>query len=296
MSLISKLPIIRGEYRENANLAKFCWFKVGGNADILYKPADIEDLQDFFRGLPSNINYFVLGLGSNLLVKDSGYRGVAIRLGREFNYARLTEHGTVVAGASMLDVNLAEFCAQNSLSGLEFYAGIPGTIGGALAMNAGAYGTETKDVLISAKAVNRKGELRIFSVEELGYTYRHKDLDDEWVFVEAEFKVSKGNQSAIVAKINEIQSSRAATQPIKSKTGGSTFKNPEGHKAWQLISDAGCRGLQIGGAKVSEMHCNFFINEGDATASDIENLIAEVQKRVLAKSGIELQPEIKIIG
>jgi UDP-N-acetylmuramate dehydrogenase len=296
MSLLSKLPAVRGEYRENCNLGKFCWFKVGGDADVLYKPQDAEDLQAFFKGLPEDVDYFVFGVGSNLLVRDSGYRGVAIRLGREFNYARVTDQGTVIAGAAMLDVNLADFCAEHGLSGLEFYAGIPGTIGGALAMNAGAYGSETKDVLISAKAVNRSGEMRIFKVDELGYTYRHKGISDEWVFVEAEFKVTPAKVDEIKAKIQEIQISRNSTQPIRTKTGGSTFKNPEGHKAWQLIDAAGCRGLKIGGAKVSEMHCNFFINDGDATATDIENLIKEVQNRVFTNSGIQLEPEIKIIG
>lgn len=296
MSTLSKLPTVRGEYRENCNLGKFCWFKVGGDADVLYKPQDAEDLQAFFKGLPADVEYFVFGVGSNLLVRDIGYRGVAIRLGREFNYARVTDNGTVIAGAAMLDVNLADFCAEHAMAGLEFYAGIPGTIGGALAMNAGAYGSETKDVLISAKAVNRSGEMRVFKVNELGYTYRHKGISDDWVFIEAEFKASHGDMDEIKKNIQEIQTARSATQPIRTKTGGSTFKNPEGHKAWQLIDAAGCRGLKIGGAKVSEMHCNFFINDGGATASDLENLIKEVQKRVFENSGIRLETEIKIIG
>ncbi len=295
MSLIKRLPQVRGEYRENANLAKFCWFQVGGAAAVLYKPKDVEDLQFFMRNLSSDIPYFVFGVGSNLLIHDDGFEGVAIRLGREFNFANKVSDTEIHAGAATLDVNLAEFSCQSEVARLEFFAGIPGTVGGALAMNAGAYGSETKDVLISARAVSRSGELREFQTGDLGYHYRGKSLEGEWVFVDAKFQGAPGTEAEIAEKIAQIQSARNSTQPVRSRTGGSTFKNPEGLKAWQLIDEAGCRGLIIGGAQVSELHCNFFINLGDATALDLLNLISEVKERVYKKSGIMLDEEIKLI-
>lgn len=295
MSFINRLPKVLGDYRENANLGKMCWFQVGGVADILFKPKDISDLCQFLANKPSDVPYFVFGVGSNILIRDAGYRGVAIRLGREFT---ITSHNRdiITTGAGALDLNVALYSATAGISGLEFLSGIPGTIGGALAMNAGAYGTETKDVLISAKAVTSTGELKEFSNKDFGFRYRSQSLDPSLIFVEASFKGNLETTEVIKNKIEKIQSDRASTQPIKSRTGGSTFKNPEGHKAWQLIDQAGCRGLKIGGAQVSEMHCNFFINTGDATASDLENLIYEVQNRVLKTSGISLQEEIKFIG
>lgn len=296
MSLIKRLPAVRGEFRENANLAKFCWFQVGGQAAVLYKPKDVEDLQEFMKNLGSDIPYFVFGVGSNLLIRDSGFTGVAIRLGREFNFADKLEGNIIHAGAATLDINVAEFAKESEVAGLEFFAGIPGTIGGALAMNAGAYGSETKDVLISARAVNRSGELREFETHELCYRYRGKALEGEWIFVDAKFKGSPGKREDIAEKIEQIQAARNSTQPVRSRTGGSTFKNPEGHKAWQLIDQAGCRGLIVGGAQVSDLHCNFFINLGDATASDLLSLIETVKERVYKTSGVVLEEEIKIIG
>jgi UDP-N-acetylmuramate dehydrogenase len=296
MSLINSLPKVRGDYRENANLAKFCWFQVGGAAAVLYKPKDIEDLQVFMGNLSKDIPYFVFGVGSNLLIRDSGFEGVAIRLGREFNFAHKMSDTEIRAGAATLDLNLAEFACESEISGLEFFSGIPGTVGGALAMNAGAYGSETKDVLISTRAVNRNGELKEFRIHELGYRYRGKDLSEEWIFVDAKFQGAKGNKAEIAKEISNIQSARSSTQPIRAKTSGSTFKNPENMKAWQLIDAAGCRGLTIGGAQVSELHCNFFLNLGNATAEDLLNLITEVKERVYKTSGIMLSEEIKFIG
>ncbi len=295
MSLIKRLPAVRGNLREDVELAKFCWFQVGGRASVLYKPKDIEDLQEFMGNLSEDIPYFIFGVGSNLLIKDTGFDGVAIRLGREFNFANKLSDNIIHAGAATLDINIANFAAESEVAGLEFFAGIPGTIGGALAMNAGAYGIETRDVLISARAVARSGELREFETHEILYHYRGKGLKDEWVFVDAKFKGYKSDKADIISKIEQIQNDRNATQPVKAKTGGSTFKNPEGHKAWQLIDQAGCRGLVIGGAAVSELHCNFFVNLGDATASNVLDLIAVVKERVYETSGIVLEEEIKII-
>jgi len=295
VSLLQQLPQTRGKYRENASLAKMCWFQVGGDVDVLYQPADKEDLAQFMANLPDHIPYFIFGVGSNILISDKGFKGVAIRLGRGFNYVS-NEAATVKAGAACLDVNIANFCCDKSIAGLEFLSGIPGTLGGALAMNAGAYGLEIKDVLLEATAVGRAGQIRQFKPEEIGYTYRGKQLDKNWIFVEALLKGKEGEQAEIAAKIANIQQQRSGTQPIKSRTGGSTFKNPDGMSAWKLIDEAGCRGLTIGGAQVSEMHCNFFINTGDATAADLENLMKEVKAKVHAKTGVMLEEEIKVIG
>lgn len=295
MSILERLPKVEGDYREKANLGKICWFQVGGDAEVLFKPKNTNDLANFLKNKPSDIPHTIIGVGSNLLIRDTGFKGVVIRLGREFNFIKHENH-LVHVGAASLDVNVALYTENELIAGLEFLAGIPGTIGGALAMNAGAYGSEIKDVLVSATAVNEKGEIREFTNSEIGYVYRGKTLGSEWIFTECKLQGCKGEKAEIKEKIEKIQNARATTQPIKSRTGGSTFKNPEGHKAWELIDKAGCRGLQIGGARVSDMHCNFFINTGDATASDLEKLIKEVQKRVLENSGIALHPEIKIIG
>ncbi|MCE2992387.1 MAG: UDP-N-acetylmuramate dehydrogenase [Candidatus Jidaibacter sp.] len=296
MSLIARLPKVKGSLRENVNLAKFCWFQVGGIASALYKPQDVADLQFFLKNLDPGIPFFIFGVGSNMLISDKGFPGVAIRLGREFNYAHKITEDELVVGAATLDVNLADFACEHSIAGFEFLSGIPGTIGGALAMNAGAYGSEIKDILISARAVNKDGELREFGVADLGYFYRGNSLGGDWFFVDARLKGRAGNKLEIMEKIKQIQVERNATQPVRAKTGGSTFKNPEGHKAWQLIDAAGCRGLRIGDAQVSEFHCNFFLNLGSATAADLLNLINEVKERVYKTSGIILKEEIKIVG
>jgi UDP-N-acetylmuramate dehydrogenase len=293
--IINRLPQVRGKYRQNANLAKMCWFQVGGSIDVLYQPADLEDLSFFMANLPADISYFVFGVGSNMLIRDGGFKGVAIRLGREFNYLNINDR-EITAGAAVLDLNFALLCCEAGLKGLEFLSGVPGTIGGALAMNAGAYGREIKDVLLSAKAVGRSGEVRTFAAQEIGYKYRGKALDESWIFVEGLFKGEEGDKQEIKSKIDDIQQQRQSTQPVKTRTGGSTFKNPDHISAWKLIDEAGCRGLKIGGAQVSEMHCNFIINNGDATALDLENLIKEIKTRVYAKSNVMLEEEIKIIG
>jgi UDP-N-acetylmuramate dehydrogenase len=294
MSLLQRLPKVEGSYRENADLGKMCWFQVGGKASVLFKPKDINDLSNFLKNKPKDIPHFVFGVGSNIIIKDEGFDGVAIRLGREFATVH-NENDIIIAGAGTLDLNVALYSAEAGVSGLEFLSGIPGTVGGALAMNAGAYGVETKDVLISATAVNDKGEIREFSNKEFGFKYRGKNLDNSWIFVQAKFQGRSGKKEDIISKIAEIQKSREDSQPIRSRTGGSTFKNPEGNKAWQLIDKAGCRGLKIGGAQVSEKHCNFFINTGDATSKDLVDLINEVKRRVLETSGVELEVELKVI-
>ncbi|WP_039458166.1 UDP-N-acetylmuramate dehydrogenase [Candidatus Jidaibacter acanthamoebae] len=298
MTIISELPIVKGKYREQAELAKMCWFGVGGKAEVLFIPEDLQDLELFLKNKPLGLAINIIGVGSNLLVRDGGIGGVVIRLGRGFNYIEHNTDCIITAGAAVLDLNLALYTREAAITGLEFFSGIPGTVGGALAMNAGAYGNDTASVLIEATAVNLKsGEIKTFKAEEIGYYYRGKHLSNDWIFTEAKFQGNPGEVQRIAGKIDEIQSQRSSTQPIKTKTSGSTFKNPMlGDKAWQLVDKAGCRGLRIGGAQVSEMHCNFFINMGDATAHDLESLIKEVQSRVLTICGIKLEEEIKIIG
>jgi UDP-N-acetylmuramate dehydrogenase len=310
-----KLPQIRGRYTENADLSKTNWFRVGGAAQVLFKPADLEDLQDFLRNKP-DCAVTVLGVGSNIIVRDGGIDGVVIKLGREFANVTIVQSPLrlapsmglpadnsqsaliVESGAAALDVNVALFTADNGIAGLEFLSGIPGTIGGAIAMNGGAYGAETKDVLIKAQALDLEGNLHEFTNEELKFTYRKCGalLNKPLIFTKAWFQGKSGKPDEIHARINEIKTAREESQPIRSRTGGSTYKNPEGHKAWQLIDRAGLRGFSIGGAQVSEKHCNFFLNTGTATAKDLEDLILHVQATVLAKTGIKLEPEIKIIG
>lgn len=292
------LPQVRGEYRENYPLAKATWFGVGGNADILFRPADENDLAHFIKNKPANVAFDCFGVFSNLIVRDKGYRGVVIRLGREFNFNKKIDEEKIEVGAATLDANLARFACENEIGGLEFFIGVPGTLGGAIAMNAGAYGSELKDVLVSAKAIDESGNIIEIKNSEFGFKYRGHSLNKNLIFISAILQGKKDKKENILEKMNHITSSREATQPVRTKTGGSTFKNPANSdkKAWQLIDEAGCRGLKIGGATVSEKHCNFLINEGSATASDIINLGEEVRKRVFDKSGIMLEWEIKIIG
>lgn len=293
--LLQQLPKVRGQYRFAAPLAKTNWFGVGGPADVLFKPEDTEDLAHFIRHKPADLPVTVIGVGSNLIVRDGGIRGAVVRLGRFFNDAQ-REGETLVAGAAMLDVNLAKLSAGMGRAGLEFMSGIPGTVGGALAMNAGAYGREVKDVLLKAEAVTRAGEVIELSLADMKYSYRHYGGPEGVIFTRAWFLTAADSQAAIEARIAEIQAKREATQPIRERTGGSTFANPQGHKAWELIDAAGCRGLTIGGAQMSELHCNFMINTGHATAADLEALGEEVRTRVKAQSGVELAWEIKRIG
>lgn len=294
-SLLSRLPEVRGRYSENVLLGNVTWFRVGGPAEVVYKPEDLEDLSHFLANTPEDIPVTVIGVGSNLLVRDGGVPGVVIRLGGSF--AKIDVSGTTVcAGAAALDLNVAKMAARHCVAGLEFLSGIPGTIGGALRMNAGAYGGETKDVLVECVAVDRKGVVHRLSPEDMGYSYRHSDIPEDWIFVEATFRGQDGERAAIEERMMEIAEARSESQPIRSRTGGSTFKNPPDRKSWQLIDDAGCRGLRVGGAMVSEQHCNFLINTGDATAADIENLGEEVRRRVKINSGVDLQWEIRRIG
>jgi UDP-N-acetylmuramate dehydrogenase len=290
--LLDRLPPIRGRYQANAPLGTRTWFACGGPAEVLFRPADVPDLQAFLQARPRDVPYTVLGAGSNVLVRDGGISGVVIRLGGPF--AEVTHTGTLLtAGAAALDLNVALGAAEVGLGGLEFLSGIPGTIGGAVAMNAGAYGAEIKDVLVSAQALDPEGGLHTLSAADLGFSYRHSQLPPGWIVVGATLGGAPAPQASILARIAEIRTAREASQPVKGKTGGSTFTNPPGHKAWELIDAAGCRGLVHGGAQVSEKHCNFLINTGTATASDLETLGENVRRRVQEHSGVTLEWEIR---
>lgn len=294
--LLVRLPAVRGKLRAGAELAKTNWFGVGGLAEVLFRPADENDLAHFLSGKPADVPVTVIGVGSNLIVRDGGLDGVVIRLGGTFAECRV-EGEQVHCGAGALDVNVAQLAQQHGLAGLEFLSGIPGTIGGALRMNAGAYGREMQDVLVEARAIDPQGKLHILTLTDMQFSYRRcNGVPEGWIFTGCTLRGKPGDKETIAAEMQRIAEARGSTQPIKSRTGGSTFKNPEGHKAWQLVDEAGCRGLAIGGAQISELHCNFMINTGDATARDLEALGDEVRRRVKAKSGIELEWEIKRIG
>jgi len=291
-----RVPELRGRLIANQSLAELTWFRVGGPSQVMFMPDSEDDLAFFLKNLPAEIPVTVIGLGSNLIVRDGGVPGVVIRLGRGFTDVTIEEGSRVRAGTGVPDVKVARAAQEASLDGLVFYRGIPGGIGGALRMNGGAYGRETKDALIEARGVDRQGNIRIYKNADMHYTYRHCGLPDDIIFTQALYQGTLGNPAEIAAAMDKVTESREATQPIKSRTGGSTFKNPPGNKSWQLIDAAGCRGLQIGGAQVSELHCNFLLNLGGATASDIETLGETVRSRVKATSGIELEWEIKRIG
>jgi UDP-N-acetylmuramate dehydrogenase len=295
--LARELPKVRGRLTANQPLAPFTWFRVGGPSEILFSPADEEDLAYFLPNLPSEIPVTIIGLGSNLIVRDGGVPGVVIRLGgRAFGGVSAENGYRLRAGAAVPDMKLARAAAEAGIDGLAFYRGIPGAVGGALRMNAGAHGGETKDVLIEARGVDRRGNIRTFTNAEMGYSYRHSSAPEDVIFTQALLQGRAGEPAAILAEMERITAAREASQPIREKTGGSTFKNPAGHKAWQLIDAAGCRGLVLGDAQVSEMHCNFLINRGNATAADIENLGEEVRHRVHETSGVALEWEIRRIG
>jgi UDP-N-acetylmuramate dehydrogenase len=294
--LAAKLPELRGRLMPNQSLAELTWFRVGGPAQALFMPEDEADLAYFLDSLPESIPVTVIGLGSNLIVRDGGVPGVVIRLGRGFGEVKVEDGGRIRAGTAVPDVKVSRVAQEAALAGLAFFRGIPGAIGGALRMNGGAYGRETKDALIEARGVDRQGRVRVFSNGDMHYTYRHCGAPDEIIFTQALFQGAPGDPREIAAEMEKITESREATQPIKSRTGGSTFKNPPGHKAWQLIDAAGCRGLKVGDAQVSQMHCNFLINLGGATAVDIETLGETVRARVAENSGVELEWEIKRIG
>ncbi|WGD28773.1 UDP-N-acetylmuramate dehydrogenase [Ancylobacter sp. WKF20] len=294
--LSARLPELRGRLIANQPLAELIWFRVGGPAQILFTPADEADLAYFLANLPADIPVTVIGLGSNLIVRDGGVAGVIIRLGRGFNEITVEDGHRVRAGTAVPDVKLARAAADAGIDGLAFYRGIPGGLGGALRMNAGAHGGETKDCLIEARAVDRAGKVHVLANADFGFSYRHSGAPADFIFTSALYQGRPGDPATILAEMDRITQAREASQPIREKTGGSTFKNPPGHKAWQLVDAAGCRGLRVGGAEVSQMHCNFLINTGGATAADIEGLGEEVRQRVKAQSGIELEWEIKRIG
>jgi UDP-N-acetylmuramate dehydrogenase len=293
--LKAHLPSLRGRLLANEPLAPLTWFRVGGPAQALFMPEDEDDLAYFLGVLPREIPVTIVGLGSNLIVRDGGVPGVVVRLGRGFNDINV-EGTTIVAGAAVPDVKVARAAQEAGLSGLSFLRGIPGAIGGALRMNGGAYGRETRDALIAARAVDRSGRVHVLSNAGMHYSYRHCGAPEDFIFTEATFQGTPGDRAAIAGEMEQITESREATQPIKSRTGGSTFKNPPGRKAWELIDAAGCRGLTVGGAQVSELHCNFLINRGNAIAADIETLGETVRRRVKESSDVELEWEIKRIG
>ena len=293
--LIRRLPPVRGRLTANAPIGPMTWFRVGGPAEALFRPADIEDLAAFLAALPPDIPVTVIGVGSNLLVRDGGIRGVTIRLGRGF--VDIVPGGEQVeSGAGALDLNVALTAAEAGIAGLEFLSGIPGTVGGGFRTNAGAYGTEFKDALISADALDRSGALHTVTPAEMGLSYRHSEAEPDWIFVKALFKGNAADPAEIGRRMTDIQAAREASQPIRARTGGSTFANPPGHQAWKLIDEAGCRGLARGGAMVSEKHTNFLINTGNATAADIEGLGEEVRRRVHDRFGVMLGWEIRRIG
>lgn len=293
--LIDRLPAVRGRYSADVSMAPFTWFRVGGTAEVVFRPSDVEDLARFLAAKPADVPVTVIGVTSNLLIRDGGIKGVVIRLGKAFAGVEFTEDKARI-GAAVLDINAAQAALREGRAGLEFLSGIPGGIGGGLRMNAGAYGREFKDVLVEAEAVDGQGVTHRVPVAELGMGYRHSGAPADWIFTSALFEAPRGDAEAIEARMDEIRAAREASQPIRSRTGGSTFANPEGGKAWQLIDAAGCRGLRIGGAMVSELHCNFLINTGDASARDLETLGEEVRRRVFETSGMTLRWEIRRIG
>jgi UDP-N-acetylmuramate dehydrogenase len=294
--LKAAMPQLRGRLVANQSLAELTWFRVGGRAQMLFTPADEDDLAYFLKNLPKELPVYVVGVGSNLIVRDGGVPGIVIRLSPR-GFGEVSADGEIVtAGTAALDKRVAEVAASADVSGLEFFFGIPGTIGGALRMNAGANGNETKDILVEACGIGRDGTRCVFTNTEMKFTYRNCGVDPDLIFTSARFQGKTAASETIRARMNEVQAHREEAQPIREKTGGSTFKNPPGHSAWKLIDAAGCRGLRVGGAQVSEMHCNFLINTGSATGHDIETLGETVRARVKENSGIELHWEIKRIG
>ena len=292
---VEALPPLKGRLRLDVDLAKITWFRVGGPAEVMFRPEDLEDLQTFLAAKPADVPVTVIGVGSNLLVRDGGVPGAVIRLGKEF--ANISMDGDLLhAGAATPDLYVARAARDAGLAGLEFLCGVPGTIGGALRMNAGAYGGDVKNILRRAWALDPAGVLHELSNAGMDFSYRRCGVPEDWIFTEAEFEGQPGDRPAIAARMEEIGETRMDSQPVRSRTGGSTFANPEGARAWRLIEEAGCRGLARGGAMVSEQHCNFLINTGDACAADIEGLGEEMRRRVRETSGVELRWEIRRIG
>lgn len=298
-----ELPKTVGEYRNNYNLSHLTWFKVGGPAEIFFKPLDVQDLANFVLQNQQHRPITVLGAGSNIIIRDGGIDGVVVKLGQNFTNIELkndnevySKQKSISVGSGCLNYNLAKFCQMHAITGLEFLVGIPGTIGGGVVMNAGAYGSEFKDIIIAIEAIDSRGNFILIPNEEIGFKYRGNNLPKDLIITRAIFKAAIGEREMILAKMDEINKNRLATQPIKERTSGSTFANPENHKAWQLIDKAGMRGYRIGGASMSQLHCNFMINHGNSSARDLEALGDLVQKKVFANSGINLKWEIKRIG
>jgi len=293
--LKAKMPELRGRLLANQSLDELTWFRVGGPAQVFFMPQDENDLAYFMQNLPAGIRVTVIGAGSNLIVRDGGVPGVVVRLGRGFNEIKIEEDKRMTAGTAMLDVMVARAAQPAGIAGLAFFSGIPGSIGGALRMNGGAYGGETKDVLVEARGVDRKGNVRSFTNADMGFSYRNCGVPDDVIFTAAVFQGRPGDAEAIATEMASIKTKREKTQP-RNRTGGSTFKNPPGASAWKLVDEAGCRGLKVGQAKVSDLHSNFLINLEGASAADIETLGETVRERVKAHSGVELEWEIKRIG
>ncbi|MDJ1158609.1 UDP-N-acetylmuramate dehydrogenase [Chelatococcus sp. SYSU_G07232] len=294
--LAARMPGLRGRLEANAPTAALSWFRTGGPAQVMFMPADEADLALFLANLPGEVPLLVVGLGSNLLIRDGGVPGVVLRLGRAFAEVTVEAGCRIRAGAAAPDVKVARAAAEAGIDGLSFLRGIPGAVGGALRMNGGAYGGEVKDILVEARALDRQGRAHVLALADMKYGYRHCGAPEDLVFVDALFQGRPGEPEAIAARMNAITEARSSTQPVNTRTGGSTFKNPDGRSAWELVDAAGCRGLRRGGAQVSEMHCNFLVNHGDATAADIEGLGEEVRRRVLEHSGVMLEWEIKRVG
>lgn len=294
--LKARMPELRGRLIANASLADITWFRVGGPAQVLFTPADEADLALFMKTKPADLPVFVIGLGSNLLVRDGGVPGVVIRLGRGFSEIKVEDGHRLRAGTAVPDVKVARAAAEAGIAGLAFYRGIPGSIGGALRMNAGAHGRETKDCLVGARAVDPQGNVHVLSLADMKFTYRHCGIPEDWIFTEATYEGTPGDPAAILKEMEEVAEYREKNQPIKERTGGSTFKNPPGNSAWKLVDAAGMRGYRVGGAKVSEMHCNFLINDKGASGEDVERLGETIRARVKASSGVALEWEIIRLG
>jgi UDP-N-acetylmuramate dehydrogenase len=296
MSSVAVQPEVRGKLKADAPLAPLVWFKSGGNAELLFEPADEADLSRFLASLDADVPVMALGLGSNLIVRDGGVRGVVVRLGKPFAKVEQLDKVTLKCGGGASGILVSSSARDSGIGGVEFLRSIPGTVGGFVRMNGGAYGREVKDILVECNVVLRSGERRTLSLDELGYTYRHSELPGQAVVVSATFRGHRADPAAVQAEMDRIAQAREESQPLRSRTGGSTFKNPPGHKAWALIDAAGCRGLVHGGAQVSEKHCNFLLNLGEATSSDIEELGEEVRRRVALKTNIMLEWEIQRVG
>jgi UDP-N-acetylmuramate dehydrogenase len=296
MSLAATMPRVRGKLTPDAPLAPLVWFKSGGNAEWLFEPKDEADLTDFLRDLDPDVPVMALGLGSNMIVRDGGVPGVVVRLGKPFAKIDRLDPVTLRCGGGASGILVSSSARDAGIAGLEFLRGIPGTVGGFVRMNGGAYGREVADVLVSAKVALRSGAVEEWPLERLGYTYRHSDVPDGAVVVEAVLRGVPGDPAKIGEEMDRIAAAREESQPLRSRTGGSTFKNPPGHKAWALVDAAGCRGLMLGGAQVSEKHCNFLLNLGNATSAEIEALGEEVRRRVMTKTNIMLEWEIERVG